>query len=174
MRIKNFTKRTAVVENPAAILLAKREIQQNVDLEAFRDIETAAKRLAEIAKRVSYPTATYQFKTFLRYSILQPGDVFTIEFDRSYNGERLQFSKKVRVEKITIPRITSVEVEVEASELVEGMHDDSFLVQGGSDAVQTDLTPVELDDVKIFELPFNPITKKELAFLVFANRKKRI
>lgn len=166
-----FTRRTVSYSNLAAQLEAGREIPAPIDLEGFIDINVAAARGAEIAKRESYPRAIYTFTTFLKYSIIQPGDVFTIQIERNY-GEVVTVDRKLRCQKITRPARGEVEIKITAIELVEALHDDVFVVEGGSDAEDIDLTPIELVNVRFFELPFNPITQFTQAFIVLATREK--
>lgn len=169
---KDYTQRSIVIENPAAIRMAGKEVGATLDYKAFRDLTTAAKRLAENAKRICYPVATYKFKTYLKYVFLQPGDVFTLDFNRNYGGQVLQFTQRMRVTRRTEPGIDSVEIEIEAEELVEEIHDDDFLVQGGSDAERVELTPIALNNVTLYELPYNKVTLDSPAYVVFANREK--
>lgn len=167
-RTQNYTTRTVKDENPAAILLAKREILKNVDLTAFLDLDLAQQRLSEIAQRESYPAAEIRFNTSLKFFHLNPGDVIEV----SYSDYGI-VSAKFRIVSKTIPKPDSNQVKWSAKQMVESLHDDTFqTVQEGTQFEPIGTEPEDITNVKFFELPYNKTHGETPTFLVFAAREK--
>jgi hypothetical protein len=64
-RTKDYTRRTIRAYNSASIQMLGYARQRTVDLTPFNDVTIASKRLWELLKRLSYPTAILKFKTGL-------------------------------------------------------------------------------------------------------------
>lgn len=64
-RSKHYTRRTLRAYNSASIQMLGYARQKTIDLTAFNDKGIASKRLWELLKRFSYPTAIVKFKTGL-------------------------------------------------------------------------------------------------------------
>jgi hypothetical protein len=80
---QELTTRTAApARNTASISLIGREVRESVDLSAFRDPDTANKRLWEIMKRESYPAASMTLTTNLSFVDVEPGDVLEVSSER--------------------------------------------------------------------------------------------
>src|SRR3990172_1157808 len=75
---QDYSQRTVVSQNQAVIELTGNRITQSLDLSAFRDLNTASKRIFEIMKQLSYPDLEIDVRTHLGFSELVPGDVIEI------------------------------------------------------------------------------------------------
>jgi len=163
----DFSDRTISVENPAAIFISDTENPTSIDLKCFRDKETASKRLFEIAKRESYPSLQISIEVGLRYMTLEPGDIITI------NHPKFGIvSADFRITKINLPKVDEVNVNIEARQFVEGLHDDVFEVRFDNNTTDLDTAPIALTKIKIFEVPYNQFTQDTPAFIIFASREK--
>lgn len=147
---QNYTQRTIIAENPAGIELAGKENTRSIDLTYFCDASSAAKRLDEIMKRESYPAMEIKFKTSLKYSTLNVGDVFTLSYP-DY-GILLGY---FRVSTIEQPPLDSNEVNIQAIQVTERIFDSHFLTMGGTEWVHYNPMPTALTKVGAFELPYN-------------------
>lgn len=166
---QDYSQRTVVSQNQAVIELTGNRVTQSLDLAAFRDLNTASKRIFEIMKQLSYPDLEIDVRTHLGFSELVPGDV--IEINNSDFGIT---SAEFRVVSIDQSAIESNEVRFKARQVIENLFDDNFLVAGGTEQVppDTDLDP--FTNIRIFELPYNNITGFNPAFLILVARPNLI
>ena len=161
-----YTQRVVIAQNPAAIRLAGSKITQSVDLKCYRDIGSAAARLFEVMKRNSYPASEIKFKTTLAYSLLLPGDVVRISYN-DYGITNADF----RITTIDAAGIDRNEVAITATQMVETLFDDVYIVQGGTSWDEQTTAPVPLTHVRIVELPFTNKYGFDPAFLILAARE---
>lgn len=164
-----FTKRIVFTQNPSAIRLSGGKKQQTVDLGAYRDQETADKRITEIMKILSFPAKTLDVEVDLSFSTLLPGDVFSVN-----NSDYGMSSAEFRVMSIEQPSYEENKVKIKARQMVETLFDDNFLNVEALVFSPPDIDLEELAKVRIFELPFNRITGEDPAVLILAAREKGI
>lgn len=164
---QNFSQRAVVIQNPASIQLLGYKRQASVDLNAFRDASTASRRLTEVMKRQSYPAASIDFKTNLRFSHLERGVKITVSHS-DYGIVSMDF----RIMTVDYTNIDREEISFQAVQVVETIHDDVFQDVGGSSWSPPDKTVQNLYKVKIFEMPYNSTTGKDPAYLLLTAREK--
>ena len=75
---KDFTERTAVVQNPASINMLGKKLTKTYDLTLFRSLGATQKRLAELIKNESYPYAEVEFTTSLRHFNITEGKIINL------------------------------------------------------------------------------------------------
>lgn len=160
-----YTTRTVQFKNPASIRFIGVQ-EQSIDLTGFRDLETASKRVFEIGKRMSFPAASVEFTTNLKFANLTQGDVVTISHsDYGISG------MKFRILARDIKNITENKITFTAFQQIESLFDDNHWNSGGSleEEIVYDLSA--LGNIKIFELPYHPTWGYHPIYLVCVPRK---
>jgi hypothetical protein len=145
-----FTQRTVAVVNPANIAVQGRTNQKTVDLSAYRDRETASKRLWELMKRLSYPEASVSFRTHVRHGALQVGNIIVIDHDEYGLVETYW-----RITEKDLGEVDVNEVTFRAVEAVERLFDSRFAVSGVSEYSAETAVPSPPLAQALFELPWN-------------------
>jgi len=164
--VENGVVRTLVVENPAAKLLANKDIQKTYDLTAFSQREIALKRLFDIMKRESYPRIALNITVPLKYSYYNIGDVITVE--NTEVGIRGDF----RIVSISEPKIDSNEIEMTLLQHTDVIFDEHYLDTGGTHwiAPTYDLEP--FTKIKVVELEYTETYKTNPAYLICVSKEK--
>lgn len=159
--------RAVNARNPATIRLAGREISKSVDLTAFRDRETAARRLWEIMTLESYPPMEAHGCVFAsRAQGLSVGSVVRVRSD--VRG----LDMDMRIVGMDLAEIDEEKVALDLVEAVERVVDDSFTAPAGGPGWTPPRTdPVPLTHAKVLELPRNPHTGSGIAVAVLAARE---
>lgn len=147
---QDYTQRTVTVIHTANMAIQGRTNQKTIDLSAFRDRATASKRIWELMKRLSYPEATVQFKTHIRYSNLQVGRIIVISHDE-YGLVEAYF----RITERTLGDVEVNEVSFTAVEAVERLFDSRYLVSGVAGYASESSAASPPLAQALFELPFN-------------------
>jgi len=162
----DFTNRVVSWPNPAVQRLVGYKKQLSVDLSAFRDVDTASKRLTEIGKKNSYPEAEIDFETNLSFDMLIVGDVVSIA-----HSDYGLFSAEYRITDISYSENNKNTLKFKAVQMIETLFDDVYQQAGGSLWTAPTVEPVALVKQYLFELPYNSDTLKEKAFLLLAARE---
>lgn len=163
---KEYSKRALRVINSAVRGITGYTRQMSVNLTAFRDVNTASKRLWEIARKNSYPASTIQFTTDMRYSKRVVGDVITIN-NTDYGIVNAQF----RIISKNLKQVNQNKVRWVATQFLEGMFLDTYLPGGGSKWVRPDTYAYPAKYTDFFEMPFNPYKGRTPAFLILTQRQ---
>ncbi len=164
--VENGVVRTLVVENPAAKLLAGKDIQKTYDLTAFSQRSIALKRLFDVMKRESYPRIALNITVPLKYSYYNIGDVITIE------NTEIGIKGDFRIVSISEPKIDSNEVEMTLLQHTDVIFDEHYLDTGGTHWITPtyDLTP--FTKIKIVELEYTETYKTNPAYLICVSKEK--
>lgn len=165
----DFSDRVVSAPNPAAIRLAGKKITQTIDLKCFRWKKVASKRIWEIMKRDSYPMASCKFIANLKYSSMIPGQILRIYHD-DYDQDGADF----RITEIEVNSIDKNEVQINAEQCVESLHDDHYKESGGTFWTNPDRTLIAPDYAGVLEMPFTTRYKDSPTFLFLMERKKYI
>ncbi len=166
----DFSERVIVGSNPAVARLSSKPKEVSVDLTAFTTFSAAQRRLWEIVKSQSYPTASITLEVPLTYISLQVGDIVKL----SYSPLGVS-SADFRITAFDVPGVESNVLKIQAEQVVETLSDDSFTPPDSSAQwTKPDYTPVPLAHTRIFELPRNPLTGSAPSLLVLAAREKMI
>lgn len=163
---QDFTQRTVRALNPANIGLLGYKKQKTVDLTAFRDAPTASKRLFELMKRLSYPEAEISFKTNLSFSEVYVGDVVEINHE-DYGLASARF----RIVSRDTAEIDQNVINFKATQVLEGLFDTNYQTSGLSSWTTPSYAPNVFLHQKVFELPCNPLTGTDPAFIILAARE---
>ena len=152
---KDFSERTAVVQNAASVNLLGRVYTKTYDLTLFRDLGATQKRLAELIKSESYPYAEVEFSTSLRYADIQEGSIVDLT-----NSRLGVFHASFRIVRKSLENIDSNEVTFNGVQVVESLFDDKWVNIGtGSPSwIREIKAPVALTKTRIWELPRTPLT----------------
>ncbi len=152
---KDFTERTAVVQNPASINMLGRVYTKTYDLTLFRDLASTQKRMGEIIKNESYPYAETEFTTDLSYLNLTEGKIVNIT-----NTELGIIDMSVRIVKKDLENIDSNEITFQGVQVAETLFDDKWVSigTGSSNWVREVSDPVNLTKLRIMEVPRTSLT----------------
>lgn len=167
---KDFTERTAVVQNAASVNLLGKVYTKTYDLTLFRTLESTQKRMAELIKAESYPYAEVEFSTSLKYADLIEGSIVDL------TNTKLGVKKaSFRVVRKSFENIDSNEVTFNGVQVVESLFDDKWVSIGtGSSSWKREAkAPVPLTKTKIWELPRTP-TSDAATVLVLAARESEL
>lgn len=162
------TTRVVVAQNPASIALMGRTVSQSVDLTGFRDQDSASRRVWEIMKRESYPSAEMECTCFLKHAKRSVGDIVKITSAR-YGVTDMEF----RITTKDVSEIDENTVTFQGLQVIERLYSSSFTPPSTGPAwVPSDNTPLSVDQaLKILELPKNPYSGTEPALLLLAARQ---
>jgi len=163
---KAYTTRTLRTKNPANKRMVGYTRQKTVDLTAFTDVEIVSKRLWEIMQRFSYPEAQISCTLPFKYASYPIGTVFTVNHS-DYDISNAEF----RIIGKDVGEYDSQEVKITAVQMVEKLADDNYTSEGGGKWVTPDYSPVGFVHEKVFELPYNPITGSNKAYLLLGARE---
>ncbi len=163
---QEYTKRTIRVRNPAVRALIGYDRQRTIDLEAFRDQESAAKRLWELMKQLSYPEAQIKCTVGIKFAGLNPGDVVKITHE-DHGITNADF----RVVTKDLKEADSNDVAFVLVQVLEGLFDDNYAAGGAPRWVTPTSSPRPLAHARILELPYNAITGRDRTFLSLAARQ---
>ena len=161
----DFTKRTVRVRNPAVRSLIGHSRQKSLDLTAFRDADTASKRLWEMMKKWSYPEAQIKCTVGIEYAKVNVGDIITINHD-DYEISNAEF----RVISKDEADLDSNEVQFDLIQSLEGLFDDNYGGGGQTLWVTPSYTPVALAYERVIELPYTETFGQTPAFLCLGAR----
>lgn len=145
-----FTQRTVAVINTANIAVQGRTNQKTIDLTAFRDRDTASKRIWELMKRLSYPEASVSFKTHIRHGVLQVGKIIVITHEEYGLVETYW-----RITEKNLGEADVNEVTFRAVEAVERLFDSRYMLSGVSEYSPEDSGAYPPLAQALFELPWN-------------------
>ena len=163
---QHFTKRSIRCFNNASIKQLGYKRTKTVNLDAYRGIAAASKRLFQIVKQESYPEMQLQFKTNLKFSQLPVGGI--VEISHADYG----FSNaKFRILSADLPGIESNSVSFTASQVMEGIFDTHFETGGDVQWENPDYVPSPCAYQRCFEMPYNQITGHSAVFLILAARQ---
>lgn len=163
---KAYTTRTLRTKNPANKRMVGYTRQKTVDLTAFTDVEVVSQRLWEIMQRFSYPEAQIDCTLPFKYATYPIGTVMTISHS-DYGISNAEF----RILKKDVGEYDTQEVKVTAVQMVEKLADDNYTSEGGGKWVTPDYSPQPFVHEKVFELPYNPITGGNKAYLLLGARE---
>lgn len=168
---EDFTQRSAINRNPAAIRLARRRIKSTRDFKCFRDKSTVSKRLFEIKKKQSYPIMRIRIGTNNKFFHLIPGQILRVN-----NSDEGIIDADFRVVSVDTKGVNKNEIEIEAEQQIETLFDDTFITIGGSNYidVKQDFDLIPFTKIKIIELPYNDITGFDPSFLTLVSRELQI
>ena len=164
---QEYTTRTVVAQNQAALFINENMVTESVDLTFFTKKEVASKRITEIMKNYSYPALEIDVETHLGFSELLPGDKVTVT-----NTKEGIISADFWVSEISKKDLDKNEFGFKARQVTESLFDDIFEIQGGSLATTQKSVLEEFDNVRVWELPYTDEYGFEPAFLVLVNREK--
>ena len=152
---KDFTERTAVVQNPASINMLGRIYTKTYDLSLFRTLGATQKRMAELIKSESYPYAETEFTTDLAYMNLNEGRIVNIT-----NTELGITNMSVRIIKKNLENIDSNEIIFQGIQVAETLFDDKWteIGTGSSNWSREVQAPVALTKQRIMEVPRTYLT----------------
>ncbi len=162
----DFTKRTIRVRNSAVHALIGYEKQKTVDLEAFRGVDTASKRLWEIMKQMSYPEAQITCKLGIEYSGLNVGDIVTVNHS-DYGISGMEF----RVWEKDMSEVDSNEIGFRFNQFIENLFDANYTGGGGTFWTTPSYAPQSVAHQRVFELPYQNQYGENAAYLILAARK---
>lgn len=162
------TMRVVVAQNPATIALMGRRVSQSVDLTGFRDQAAASRRLWEIMKRESYPSAEMECTCFLKHANISVGDIVRVSSER-YGVQNLEF----RITTKDVSEIDENTVKFQGVQFIERLYTSSFDPPStGPVWVPPVNDPLSVDQcMRILELPRNPYSGTEPALLLLAARQ---
>ena len=162
---KDFTERTAVVQNPASINMLGRIYTKTYDLTLFSTLEATQKRIGELIKSESYPYAEVEFTTDLGYMNLTEGRIVNLT-----NNEIGVVNMGVRIVKKNLDNIDSNEIVFHGVQVAETLFDDKWVSIGtGSDNwVREVQAPINLTKLRIMEVPRNAITDNPTILILAA------
>lgn len=163
---KAYTTRTLRTKNPANKRMVGYTRQKTIDLTAFTDVEVVSARLWEIMQRFSYPEAQIACTLPFKYSGYSIGTVFTVNHE-DYGISNAEF----RIVEKDVGEYDSQEVKINAIQMVEKLADDNYTSEGGGKWVMPDFSPDPFVHQKVFELPYNPETGADKAYLLLGARE---
>lgn len=152
---KDFTERTAVVQNPASINMLGMIYTKTYDLTLFRTLGATQKRMSELIKSESYPYAEVEFVTDLAYMNLIEGKIVNLT-----NSELGISDMSVRIIKKDLQNIDSNEITFQGIQVAETLFDDKWVEigTGSSNWAREVQAPVALTKQRIMEVPRNSLT----------------
>lgn len=163
---QDYSTRTLIARNPANAALQGRKRPMSVDLTAFRDQTTASKRLWEIMKRESYPYSRIRGVTTLKFFEVVVGEIVTVN-NSDYNIAGAEF----RVVAKDVAELDQNKIGWELEQFSETLFDNYYSPGGDSGWTPVDTTPEALVYQSIYELPYNPLTVTDRAYLLLAARE---
>lgn len=143
-------------------------VQKEIVLDCFTDYTAVCRRAWELLKLSSYPSLTISFTTTQQYPTLHIGSVIAISHS-DYGMNNVTF----RITGIENPQQDDLQVKYTAEQMVEQIFDANFNKPTTGDNtswVPVDWSPLPAPYTKVFELPANPITGRETAYLFLASR----
>lgn len=164
---QDYTTRTVVAQNQAAIMINENIVTEAIDLNIFTKVAAASKRLTEIMKNWSYPALEIDVETHLGLSELLPGDKVEVS-----NTKLGIISADFWITEINKKDLDKNEFGFRARQVTETLFDDIFQPSGGSYNVPQVSTLEEFDNVRFFELPYTSQYGFEVALLCLVNREK--
>ncbi len=164
---KDFTERTAVVQNSASVNLLGKVYTKTYDLTLFRTLGATQKRMAELIKSESYPYAEVEFTTNLKYADLNEGRIVNLT-----NTKLGLIGGSFRVVRKNYENIDSNEIIFNGVQVVESLFDDKWVDvgTGSSTWVREVVKPIPLTKTRIMELPRTYLTDMP-TILVLAARE---
>lgn len=164
---KDFTERTAVVQNSASVNLLGKILTKTYDLTLFRTLGATQKRIAELIKSESYPYAEVEFTTNLKYADLNEGMIVNLTNTKLGVG-----NASFRIIRKNYENIDSNEIIFNGVQVVESLFDDKWVSIGtGSSTWAREVTkPVALTKTRILEIPRTFLTDMP-TILVLAARE---
>jgi len=162
---QEFTTRTIRVRNPAVRTLIGQSRQKVLDLTAFRDVDTASKRLWEQMKRWSYPEAQVKCTVGIEFVGRSVGDLISIDHD-DYDISSAEF----RIVGKDESELDSNSVSFELVQELEGLFDDNYGAAGTPLWNTPDYTPDVLPYERVIELPYTETYGMTPAFLCLGAR----
>jgi hypothetical protein len=152
---KDFTERTAVVQNPASINMLGKVYTKTYDLTLFRDLATTQKRMGELIKNESYPYAEVEFTTDLAYMNVTEGNILNLT-----KTDLGIYDMSVRVVKKNLENIDSNEIIFHGVQVAETLFDDKWvnIGTGSSNWVREVQQPINLTKLRIIEVPRTSLT----------------
>lgn len=161
---QDYTLRIPLAVRNSASIEQQGEIRQaQVDLTAFQDRTVAFDRMYRTMKRQSFPKISVSIKVGRKYSMIMSGDVVHL-INTDYNVDGT-----FRIVKKTDTEITNNEIEFDLLELKS--FDDVF-IEPESVPTPAEEELVPLTQTKIFELPYNPLTKYDPYYWILASKEK--
>lgn len=153
---QDFSERmTSPFVSDAGIQSAGRVIEKSFDLKGFRDIVTAQKRLAEIAKYNIYPVSKIDFSTNFKYASLSPGEVIEAQYD-----DLGITSAKFRIDSVDFPSVDSLMLKIKSTQVAEALFDFNYAAFSGSEYSRNPAIPSAVVRYRTeFVLPYNPTYK---------------
>jgi len=116
-------------------------------------------------KEQSYPSATISFSTFMNKAELEIGSVVMISHSKyGLNSAYYRIISK-GLERIDKNKITFV-----ATQVVEKVFDSNFISTAGSTWVPPSHIPEHPSQQRVFEMPFNPISGEDTAYLLLSTK----
>jgi len=164
---KNHTEKSLLVYNPSSISQIGIENDKNIDLTAFTDKEIASKRLFEIMRVESIPNKKIGFSVDMRFFDVNIGDIVTIN-----HGSKGWTSLNFRILSKTIGSFEEAKIDFQGELYRRNLFGDNHINVNNSSHSQVDLSPVDLDHRRVFELPYNSDSKENPSFIVLAQKKK--
>lgn len=131
--------------------------QESIDLTCFTDITTVSKRAWELLKGMSYPAMRMKFKLNQTKSYpIFAGCVVTIS-----HADYAISNVKLRLLSMDLGEGDEIVVSYAGEEMLEAIQDSTYglIIPDSSYWTAPDYTPIPLPHSRIFELPWNPITK---------------
>ncbi|MDY0188134.1 MAG: phage tail protein [Syntrophus sp. (in: bacteria)] len=164
---KDFTERTAVVQNSASVNLLGKIYTKTYDLTMFRTLGATQKRLADLIKFESYPYAEVEFTTSLRYADLNEGMIVNLTNTQMGLG-----NASFRIVRKNYENIDSNEIIFNGVQVVESLFDDKWvdIGTGSSTWAREVQKPIPLTKTRIMEVPRTVLTDSP-TILVLAARE---
>lgn len=163
---QDFTERVIGIRATHLRELLTYEKPLDVDLSAFRDVDSASRRLLEIVKQYSFPFAEIEITTNLAYmDTIFPGNIITITND-DYGYTQTKF----RVLSKDISEIDKNELGFTIRQYVDGIYEDQSYPAGGSSWTPPEITPEEALEVAVYEIPYNTDGSEVPRYAILAHR----
>jgi hypothetical protein len=162
----DYSQRTLRVRNPAVRNLVGHDKQASIDLTAFRDKDTASKRLWELMKKMSYPDAQITADVGIKYAQYNVGDVLSIthsDYEMTAVDFRIVSKEEGDIESNTIT--------LEFVQVLESLMDSNYGAAGGTSWVQTHYSAEPVVKQRVLELPYTETYGEAPAFLCLAQRE---
>ena len=166
---KDFTERTAVVQNSASVNMLGKKYTKTYDLTLFRTLGATQKRIAELIKSESYPYAEVEFTTSLKYFNITEGVIVNLT-----NTEIGVSNMGVRVVKKSLDNIDSNEIIFTGVQVAETLFDDKWvdIGTGSSNWAREVLPPVALTKQRILEVPRTAYTDNPTIMVLAARESE--
>lgn len=161
----SYTKRTVCAVNQANIEIQGVEKPVSIDLSAFRDRESAEKRIWEIMKEQSYPGATAAFSTFMHKAEVEAGSVISIT-----NSEFGLQGSYFRIIEKNLSELDKNRINFTAHQVVERMFDGNYASTPGSVWTEPEKEPQAPEYQRVFELPWLVQSGDIASYLLLSTR----